>query len=174
MAAAIARVRSRSHRRTGDGGGARRALPHAGDRISACARTSVSVRPAAFDDALAAGGFLLRAGLCGGPHHGGRRQRRRQSDHRADQSIARHAERAQPAGAWLASPWTDLTMSGETLRQQGRGRSADSQRLSRRAGDSLRAAAAATGSPAISPLFSDLRGFPPTLIRVGSARNAAG
>ena len=45
-----------------------------------------------------------------------------------------------PACAWLISPWTDLTMSGEHARDQGRRRSADSQGLSRRACGCLRAA----------------------------------
>jgi len=55
-----------------------------------------------------------------------------------------------PACAWLISPWTDLTMSGASL-------------VTRDAIDPDRR------DPRVSPLYADLKGFPPLLIQVGSA-----
>ena len=70
--------------------------------------------PAAYDDALAAWRFLRKQGVAanriavGGDSAGG------------GLTVAlinrlREAGEIGPACAWLASPWTDLTMSGETL-----------------------------------------------------------
>jgi acetyl esterase/lipase len=80
----------------------------------------------------------------------------------------RAAGDAQPACAWLASPWTDLTASGASY-------------ITKDAVDPLihkgyieelasaYAGAADRRDPLISPLFADLTGFPPVLIQVGSA-----
>ena len=80
----------------------------------------------------------------------------------------RAAGDAQPACAWLASPWTDLTASGASY-------------VTKDAVDPLihkgyieelasaYAGAADRRDPLISPLFADLTGFPPVLIQVGSA-----
>ena len=89
--------------------------------------------PAAFDDALTAWRFLRKQGVAathvavGGDSAGG------------GLTIAlinrlREAGSEQPGCAWLASPWTDLTMSGSTLSTKDCGRSAHSQELSRRIG----------------------------------------
>src|SRR5581483_7210625 len=70
--------------------------------------------PAAYDDALTAWNFLRKQGIAaeriavGGDSAGG------------GLTIAlinrlRAMGEAQPACAWLASPWTDLTMSGSTM-----------------------------------------------------------
>lgn len=74
-----------------------------------------------------------------------------------------------PARCYLMSPWTDLTLGGDSLT-----RNADS--------DPIVSAASATASvgrylagaveaddPRVSPLFSDLSGHPPLLIQAGSA-----
>src|SRR5882757_296743 len=75
----------------------------------------------------------------------------------------------QPAGAWLASPWTDLTMSGATLATKD----AVDPLIHKGYLEELAAAYAPTSidrrDPLISPLFANLRGFPPTLVQVGSA-----
>jgi acetyl esterase/lipase len=80
----------------------------------------------------------------------------------------RAAGEAQPACAWLASPWTDLTMSGASLASK---ETIDplihKAYLEELAG--AYAGAADRRDPRISPLFADLHGFPPTLIQVGSA-----
>ena len=100
--------------------------------------------PAAHEDALAAWRFLRRQGIAaadiavGGDSAGGNLTLGLIGRLRA-------VGEALPACAWLVSPWTDLTMSGETLATK----------------DAV--------DPLISPLFADLAGFPPVLIQVGSA-----
>jgi epsilon-lactone hydrolase len=123
--------------------------------------------PAAYDDALAAWRFLRNQGIAaahlaiGGDSAGG------------GLSIAltnrlRAAGEEQPACLWLASPWTDLTMSGSTLLTKD----AVDPLIHKSYLDEL-ASAYLRGEinrkdPRVSPLFSDLRGFPPTLVQVGS------
>jgi monoterpene epsilon-lactone hydrolase len=123
--------------------------------------------PAALDDALAAWRFLRQKGyaaehiVVGGDSAGG---------NLTISLVARLRElgEALPMCCWLASPWTDLTMSGESL-------------VSKDAADPLihkpyleELAAAYAGNvdrtdPRVSPHFADVAGFPPTLIQVGSA-----
>jgi acetyl esterase/lipase len=70
----------------------------------------------------------------------------------------------------LVSPWTDLTLSGETLATKD-----DVDPLIHKAYLSELADAYLSGEvddrtdPRVSPLYSGLKGFPPTLIQVGSA-----
>jgi acetyl esterase/lipase len=75
---------------------------------------------------------------------------------------------AQPACAWLASPWTDLTMSGASLAEKD----AVDPLIHKPYLEELASAYAPPPrdrrDPTVSPLFADLRGFPPTLIQVGS------
>jgi acetyl esterase/lipase len=79
----------------------------------------------------------------------------------------RSAGEEQPACAWLASPWTDLTMSGASLETKATAdpliHKAYLEELA-----SAYAGKADRRDPLISPLFADLHGFPPTLIQVGS------
>ena len=81
----------------------------------------------------------------------------------------RAANEALPACAWLISPWTDLTMSGATLDTK----EAIDPIIHKAYLGELAEAYVPTDidreSPLISPLFADLRGFPPILIQVGSA-----
>ena len=123
--------------------------------------------PAAHDDALAAWRYLRALGVAadsiavGGDSAGG------------NLTIAlinrlRGAGEPQPACAWLASPWTDLTMSGATLTAKD----TIDPLIHKGYLEELAAAYAGTADrrdPLISPLFADLRGFPPMLIQVGSA-----
>jgi monoterpene epsilon-lactone hydrolase len=72
-----------------------------------------------------------------------------------------------PAGAYLMSPYADLTLSGETLS----GREAfdavlNPAGLRARVPDYV--GGADTADPLISPIFGDLTGLPPLLIQVGS------
>jgi acetyl esterase/lipase len=76
---------------------------------------------------------------------------------------------AQPACAWLASPWTDLTMSGATLATKDAVDPLIHKGYLEELAAAYTPAAINRRDPLISPLFSDLRGFPPTLIQVGSA-----
>ena len=124
--------------------------------------------PAALDDAMTAWRFLRRQGIAaehiaiGGDSAGG------------GLTIVlinrlRELGEAQPGCAWLCSPWTDLTMSGSTLASKD----AVDPLIHKGYLEELAAAYVPAGiarkDPRISPLFSDLTGFPPVLIQVGSA-----
>lgn len=72
-----------------------------------------------------------------------------------------------PAGGILLSPWTDLTMSGDSIKSKTqKDFILDADHLSRMA--KLYAGEADLRHPHISPLFADLRGLPPLLIQVGT------
>ena len=74
-----------------------------------------------------------------------------------------------PACAWLVSPWTDLTLSGATLVTKDAVDPIIHQSyLDELAGAYLPAGTDRT-DPRVSPLYADLKGFPPILIQVGSA-----
>jgi len=81
----------------------------------------------------------------------------------------RAAGEKHPACAWLASPWTDLTMSGASLASKD----AVDPLIHEAYLEELAAAYVPAGvdrkDPRVSPLYSDLRGFPPMLIQVGSS-----
>jgi epsilon-lactone hydrolase len=124
--------------------------------------------PAAADDALAAWHFLQREGIApahiaiGGDSAGG------------GLTVAlinrlRAAGEELPGCAWLASPWTDLTMSGSTLATKD----AVDPLIHKAYLEELAAAYVPAGmeraDPRVSPLYADLAGLPPTLIQVGSA-----
>jgi epsilon-lactone hydrolase len=69
--------------------------------------------------------------------------------------------------AVLLSPWTDLTLSGASMTEKvGIDPSFVPEKVQIRANDYV--ASADPANPAISPLFADLRGLPPTLIQAGS------
>jgi acetyl esterase/lipase len=123
--------------------------------------------PAAHEDALAAWCYLRRQGIAaehvvlGGDSAGG------------NLSIClihrlRAAGQEGPACAWLASPWTDLTMSGATLATKD---AVDPLIHKPYLEELATAYAGATDrrDPLISPLFVELKGFPPVLVQVGSA-----
>src|SRR5262249_50562534 len=83
-------------------------------------------------------------------------------------NMLRDDNEALPACAWLVSPWTDLTMSGATLITKDETdpiiHKAYLQELAKAyLGDGVN-----KEDPRVSPLFADVRGFPPTLIQVGS------
>ncbi len=124
--------------------------------------------PAAYDDALKAWRFLRNQGFSadriavGGDSAGG------------GLTLAlimrlRDLKEALPACAWLASPWTDLTLSGETLATKD----GVDPLLHRPYLEELAQAYVPTGidrrDPRVSPLFGDLSGLPPLLIQVGSS-----
>ena len=74
-----------------------------------------------------------------------------------------------PACLWLASPWTDLTMSGATLATKDAVDPLIHKAYLGELADAYVPAGMARTDPRISPLFADLRELPPTLIQVGSA-----
>jgi epsilon-lactone hydrolase len=81
----------------------------------------------------------------------------------------RAAGEEQPACAWLASPWTDLTMSGASLETKAAVDPLIHKAYLEELADCYAPKPVDRKDPLISPLFSDLRGFPPVLIQVGSA-----
>jgi epsilon-lactone hydrolase len=124
--------------------------------------------PAALDDALSAFSFLRAQGIAaahiavGGDSAGGGLTA-------ALISQLRGAGEPLPGCAWLISPWTDLTMSGSTLATKD----AVDPLIHKAYLEELAGAYVPAGidrkDPRVSPLYSDLTGFPPTLIQVGSA-----
>ena len=123
--------------------------------------------PAAPDDALSAWHFLRRQGIAaariavGGDSAGGGLTV-------ALVNALRAAGENLPGCAWLVSPWTDLSMSGSTLDSKD----AVDPLIHKAYLEELAAAYVPAGmdrrDPRVSPLYSDLEGFPPTLIQVGS------
>ncbi len=124
--------------------------------------------PAALDDALSAWRFLRNQGIAaahiavGGDSAGG------------GLTVAlinrlRDLREELPGCAWLCSPWTDLTMSGSTLTTKD----AVDPLIHKGYLEELASAYVPAGmdrkDPRVSPLYSDLKGFPPTLIQVGAA-----
>jgi len=80
----------------------------------------------------------------------------------------RAAGEQQPACAWLASPWTDLTMSGASLEAKATVDPLIHKAYLEELADAYSPGPLDRKNPLISPLFADLRGFPPALIQVGS------
>jgi monoterpene epsilon-lactone hydrolase len=124
--------------------------------------------PAAFDDALKAWRFVRSQGVdarhivVGGDSAGG------------GLTIAlinrlREAGEEGPACAWLISPWTDLTMSGETLATKDAVDPLIHKGYLEELAGAYLSGGVAANDPRVSPLFSKLDGFPPTLIQVGSS-----
>jgi len=124
--------------------------------------------PAAHEDAMTAWRFLRRQGIpadgiaVGGDSAGGNLAITLINRLRA-------AGEAFPACAWLVSPWTDLTMSGDTLDTKDAVDPIIHKGYLGELADAYVPASVDHRDPLISPLFSDLRGFPPTLIQIGSA-----
>ena len=74
-----------------------------------------------------------------------------------------------PGGAWLVSPWADLTMSGDTLAIKDAIDPLIHKAYLEELADAYAPPPLDRRDPLISPLFCDLHGFPPMLIQVGSA-----
>jgi epsilon-lactone hydrolase len=124
--------------------------------------------PAAHEDAMTAWNYLIGQGIAaqrvivGGDSAGG------------NLTIAlinrlRAAGEAPPACAWLVSPWTDLTMSGASLALKDAVDPIIHKSYLEELAKAYVPPSVDRRDPVISPLFSELRGFPPTLIQVGSA-----
>jgi acetyl esterase/lipase len=123
--------------------------------------------PAAFDDAMTAWRFLRNEGVAakhiaiGGDSAGG------------GLTVVlinrlRDVGDEQPACAWLVSPWTDLTMSGSTLATKDAVDPLIHKGYLGELADAYLPAGLDRKDPRVSPLYSDLKGLPPTLIQVGS------
>jgi epsilon-lactone hydrolase len=124
--------------------------------------------PAAHEDAMTAWRFLRSQGIAaadivvGGDSAGGNLTF-------ALINRLRAANEALPLAAWLISPWTDLTMSGATLDTKDAVDPIIHKGYLGELADAYVPASIDRKDPLISPVFADLRGFPPTLIQVGSA-----
>jgi epsilon-lactone hydrolase len=124
--------------------------------------------PAAYDDALTAWRFVQNQNIpagriaVGGDSAG------------AGLTVAlinrlRDAHEELPGCAWLISPWTDLTMSGSTLSSKEAVDPLIHKQYLIELADAYLSAGIDREDPRVSPLYADLRGFPPILIQVGSA-----
>ena len=124
--------------------------------------------PAALDDALTVWRYVRNQGVAakhiaiGGDSAGG------------GLTVAlinrlRNAREELPGCAWLVSPWTDLTMSGETLTTKDAIDPIIHRGYLGELADAYLPAETDRKDPQISPLYADLKGLPPTLIQVGSA-----
>jgi acetyl esterase/lipase len=124
--------------------------------------------PAAHEDAMTAWRFLRGQGIAacdivvGGDSAGGNLTVTLINQLRA-------AGEEQPACAWLASPWTDLTMSGASLETKATIDPLIHKIYLEELADCYAPKPIDRKDPLISPLFADLRGFPPVLVQVGSA-----
>jgi epsilon-lactone hydrolase len=79
------------------------------------------------------------------------------------------AQEELPGCAWLMSPWTDLTMSGSTLSSKEAVDPLIHKQYLIELADAYLPAGMDRKDPRVSPLYADLKGFPPALIQVGSA-----
>ena len=124
--------------------------------------------PAAYDDALTAWRFLRNQSIpasrlvIGGDSAG------------AGLAVAlirrlRDAHEELPACAWLVSPWMDLTMSGSTFASKDAVDPIIHKTYLNELADAYLPPGMDRKDPRISPLYADLRSFPPLLIQVGSA-----
>jgi acetyl esterase/lipase len=123
--------------------------------------------PAAYDDALTAWRFLRHQGIAaaqiaiGGDSAG------------AGLTLGligrlRDAREDLPACAWLISPWTDLTMSGSTLVSKAAVDPLIHKEYLKELADAYLPVDMERKDPRVSPLYADLRNFPPMLIQIGS------
>jgi monoterpene epsilon-lactone hydrolase len=122
--------------------------------------------PASIEDAIAAWNYLRAQGIAagkivvGGDSAGGG----------LTLALLQHLRDAgedSPACAWLASPWTDLTMSGDTMASKDAVDPLIHEAYLEELAQAYVPAAVNRKDPRISPLFADLRGLPPLLIQVG-------
>ena len=81
----------------------------------------------------------------------------------------RDAHEDLPSCAWLVSPWMDLTMSGPTLASKDAVDPIIHKTYLDELADAYVPAGVERKDPRVSPLYADLRNFPPLLIQVGSA-----
>ena len=129
--------------------------------------------PAAIEDAIAAWNYLRAQGIAagkivvGGDSAGGGLTL-------ALLQHLRDAHEDAPACGWLASPWTDLTMSGDAMASKDAVDPLIHKAYLEELAQAYVPAGANRKDPRISPLFANLSGLPPLLIQVGSDDFAGG
>jgi acetyl esterase/lipase len=84
-------------------------------------------------------------------------------------SRLRDAHEELPACVWLISPWTDLTMSGSTLATRETEDPLIHKQYLNELADAYLPSGMDRKDPRVSPLYADMKGFPPMLVQVGSA-----
>src|SRR6058998_3339118 len=119
--------------------------------------------PAAYDDALTAWRFFPVSQIALGGDSAG-----------AGLAVAlirrlRDAHDELPACAWLVSPWMDVTISGSTFASKDAVDPIIHKEYLNELADAYLPPGMGREHPRISPLYADLRSFPPLLIQVGSA-----
>ena len=152
----------------------RRMVSEAG-RAAAIRTLAISYRlapehpfPAAFEDAATAWRYLRAEGIAaeqiavGGDSAGG------------GLCLAlglklRDTQQDLPGCLWLASPWTDLTLSGSTLASKDACDPLIHKGYLKELSDAYLSGQVPQSDPRVSPLFGNFAGFPPMLIQVGSA-----
>jgi epsilon-lactone hydrolase len=123
--------------------------------------------PAARDDALTAWHWLRKQGIdaahiaVGGDSAGANLSVALINQLRADSEKL-------PACAWLVSPWTDLTMSGSTMKTKDAVDPLMHRGYLQELANAYVPAGMENNDPRISVLYADLHGLPPALIQVGS------
>jgi epsilon-lactone hydrolase len=124
--------------------------------------------PAAYEDAMTSWRFLLGQGyspeniVVGGDSAGGGLTL-------ALITQLRDAGETLPACGWLISPWTDLTLSGETLITKDAVDPLIHKGYLHELADAYLPVDIGRADPRVSPLYAHLKGLPPLLIQVGSA-----
>src|SRR5262245_48627196 len=122
--------------------------------------------PAAFDDALTPWRYLRKLGIAaghivvGGDSAGGGLAL-------ALITHLRDAKEELPGCAWLLSPWTDLTMSGDTLASKDAADPLIHKGYLLELADAYLPPGFNRRDPRVSALYADLSGLPPLLIQVG-------
>lgn len=123
--------------------------------------------PAAYDDASTAWRFLQSQGVSpgriavGGDSAGGGLTL-------ALMMRLRDGGEPLPGCGWLVSPWTDLTMSGDTLTTKEAVDPLIHKAYLEELAQGYVPAGVSRADPRVSPLFAELRGLPPLLIQAGS------
>lgn len=123
--------------------------------------------PAAYEDALTVWRFLRNQGIAaahiaiGGDSAGAALTL-------ALISRLRDAHEELPACAWLISPWTDLAMSGSTLASKAEVDPLIHKEYLNELANAYLPSGMDRKDSRVSPLYADLRNFPPMLIQIGS------
>lgn len=124
--------------------------------------------PAALEDATTAWRFLRRQGIAAGNIAVGGDSAGGNLTLALITRLRDHGD-ALPASAWLVSPWTDLTMSGASMRSKDTLDPLLHRQYLDELADAFVPAGMDRADPRISVVNGDLRGLPPLLVQVGSA-----
>jgi monoterpene epsilon-lactone hydrolase len=122
--------------------------------------------PAALEDALAAWRWVRRQGVA--PEHIALAGDSAGGGLSIVLASRLRAMGERPGCLWLLSPWTDLTMSGETMAAKDAADPLIHKGYLEELAEAYVPAGMDRRHPDVSPLHADSRGLPPTLVQVGS------